>query len=742
MPGAKPAAEAHKGKLHRIGAYEFDPAGQWLRRHGERTPLSADAAVLLEAVVSSRGRTAELGAAAANAGLGHDAAAAAVAELQLKLAEAFTYDENSGRLLVPLEFSVYAFIEELRSRKVFRVATGYVVTGWLLLQVAEIVFPLAGIDEKIMRGLLITILLGFPVAICAAWALELTPAGMIIDWRHNRPRRKVRLDERRIDRFIIASLVLVIAVLVLRMWHNATGENGVIRIVAVLPFTHIGAAGGDASLCEGFAEEIRVGLNRLPGVRVAARALSAETARGLDGIDWYVEGSCQVISDTVDIKVSLTSAVSGLQEWAYSDARSIEQLLRFQDDIAAALAFELVVPGEAIAAIRHVDLVNPRAYRLYLQGRGYLSRPNQFDTLATAAKLFQDAIDLDNEFAAAHAGLCEANLARYLGNHDPRMEQDAESACLRASQLGPGLAEVHVALGRLFLETGDHGAAENALRQALQIKPDSIAARVQLANVLAARDLPAQAEALFREALSVPSGSWMAHNSYGAFLLRRGQLAAAAEQFEEVVALTPDSAPAHNNLGAAYLQMGRLEDAAHNFQRAAELAPVPSSISNFGTMLYYTGKFADAEAQFRRAAELSPDDYRMRGNIADAVYQINDRRDEALQIYREAIIIAERRLEISRRDFQAQAVVAFYRSRLGDATTARELLALALQNGPRDPEVKFYAALIELESGDEDSAVAMLQAAVALGFPRFLLQASPDFQQLRDHTAFSALINS
>lgn len=718
----------------RIGEFEFDPAARTLHSEGAAVALSTQATDVLAELARHLGHEVGLAEVCAATALNPGQVENAGKELSGLFGDRYQFDADSQTLELAAEDSLYSFLEELRKRKVFRVATGYAVTGWLLLQIAEIVFPLIDLGASAMKALLILIVVGFPVAVAAAWALELTPAGLVLDWRKRRPAnaQSLAIDERKLDRFIIAALTLVIALLVFHTWRNSVESEPALRVVAVLPFESTTTDAVGASLCDGFAEEIRVGLDRLPGIQVAARDLSASLLPSgrSRSVGWLVRGSCQLINNALNVKVSLTDTSNGLQRWAYSDSRALDELLAFQDDVSATLAFELAVPKAAMQASNEATTSNPRAYRIYLQARGYLSRPHQSDTLKTAATLFNDALQEDEEFAAAHAGLCEANLAMYLRNHEPALEREAESACLRASQLGPSLPEVHVALGRLFLETGDLGAAARALQKAIELKPESVAAMRELANVLAAQNRPAQAEALYRKAIAVPAGSWRAHNDYGRFLLKRGRLEAAAKQFEEVVLLTPDNAPVFNNLGATYLQMGKLDDAAKNFERVAKIEPVASSISNYGTMLYYVGRFEEAESQFRDAAAMSPADHRLRGNVADALYQIEGRTEDAQAEYQKAIVLARTRLTISRKDAQAMAAQAWYRSRSGEREGIIALLDEALQISPADPEVIYYSALVYLELGDGEKALAALRQASRAGYPYFLIKASPDLKPL------------
>ena len=67
---------------------------------------------------------------------------------------------------------------ELKRRNVFRVAIAYLVAGWLVLQVAELVLSGIGAPDWVMKTLLLLGLLGFPIVLIFSWVYELTPEGV------------------------------------------------------------------------------------------------------------------------------------------------------------------------------------------------------------------------------------------------------------------------------------------------------------------------------------------------------------------------------------------------------------------------------------------------------------------------------------------------------------------------------------------------------------------------------------
>jgi hypothetical protein len=81
-----------------------------------------------------------------------------------------------------------SFIAELQRRNVFRIAIAYTILGWLLLQVASLLLPTFDAPDWVMRVFVLIVMLGFPLAVVLAWALELTPEG-------NRREKSVNADD-------------------------------------------------------------------------------------------------------------------------------------------------------------------------------------------------------------------------------------------------------------------------------------------------------------------------------------------------------------------------------------------------------------------------------------------------------------------------------------------------------------------------------------------------------------------
>src|SRR5947209_12845886 len=103
-----------------------------------------------------------------------------------------------------------SFFAELKRRNVIRFAGLYLVGAWLLVQVAGTVLPMFGAPDWLPRSIVILLAIGFVPALIFSWVFELTPQGLKRD-EDVRPEESIAPQTgRRMDRMIIAVLVLAL----------------------------------------------------------------------------------------------------------------------------------------------------------------------------------------------------------------------------------------------------------------------------------------------------------------------------------------------------------------------------------------------------------------------------------------------------------------------------------------------------------------------------------------------------
>jgi TolB-like protein/Flp pilus assembly protein TadD/DNA-binding winged helix-turn-helix (wHTH) protein len=523
------------------------------------------------------------------------------------------------------------------------------------------------------------------------------------------------------------------------------------RTIAVLPLVDMSPAGGNAYLGDGLAQELSARLARIRGLRVASRTSAfafkdrqadVHTIAQTLGVRHVLEGSVRREGDHLRVTAQLIDAGSGYNVWSQTYDRTWRDLLAIEDDLARSIigTLRVVLSSDLAQRVAQPPTTHPEAFDLYLAGLAKMQGPASAAQLAEADDSFRRALAQDPKFALAYAGLCQRYNIGYEQTRDAALVTQAEAACGQALKLDDSLREVSAALGHLYLVSGRSAQAQKIFLDATSTDPGDADAYIGLGEAYEGQQRTADAERAFREAIEVEPTYWSAHTSLGNFLFRHGRAGAAAASYRRATELIPASPLAFNNLGAALEMSGDFQGAAAAYERSLALEPTRSAYSNSGTVYYFLGRFADAARTFTRATEIAPDDHRVWGNLADAVWQLDNGRKQAQSDYRRAIGLAQRSLEVNPNDAVTWIQLAYYSARVGDLDHAQRYSERASALGANDLMVHYYAALIALERRDSTTALDALSRAVELGYPAQLVRADPGFATLRSDARFRQLL--
>lgn len=286
------------------------------------------------------------------------------------------------------------------------------------------------------------------------------------------------------------------------------------RSLGVLPFVDMSPEHDQEYFCDGITEELILGLSHVNGLEVASRTSAfrfkrsdldlREIGRELD-VDAVLEGSVRRSGDRLRITAQLIDVDSGYHLWSESYDRLLRDVLAVQDEIARNIVRALQVtlqPGESMPRVfgRARD---PEAYDYYLRGRQFYYLYDRRG-MELALKMYALAIEHDEEFALAHAGV--ANCWSYLFLYaDRRAESlhEADTSSRRALALAPDLAETHVARGQVLSLAQDHLAAEQEFRRALELDERNFDAAYLYARDCFAQGKLEQAAELFARAEAI-----------------------------------------------------------------------------------------------------------------------------------------------------------------------------------------------------------------------------------------------
>jgi TolB-like protein len=317
-------------------------------------------------------------------------------------------------------------LAELQRRKVIRVAVVYAASAFVVLQAADLMLPALMLPEWTYRLLVLLALLGFPIAIGLAWALEMTADGVRVTARrtgaHDDEPPPSLLGRRTV---IAASLLTVLGVGLGAGWFlrpvtgaGADRTNGAPdKSIAVLPFADFSPGGDHDWFADGLAEEILNALARLPDLRVASRTGSFQyREQGADvaaiaaslGVAHILEGSVRRAGDQVRITAQLIRARDNAHLWSQTFDRDAADVIRVQEEIAYEIARTLrtALDPEQLARMVAAGTNSVAAHEAFLRYWHLMHRGSELEDWRLALEAYdrlEAARSLDPQFFRAHA---------------------------------------------------------------------------------------------------------------------------------------------------------------------------------------------------------------------------------------------------------------------------------------------------------------------------------------------------
>lgn len=382
--------------------------------------------------------------------------------------------------------------EELKRRNVFRVAVAYLVSGWLVLQVAELVVDIAGAPDWVLKLLLALGVIGFPIALIFSWAYELTPEGVKREKDVDRSESITRDTGRKLNIATIGMLIAVLAVVAADRMYFDTGHRDaaprstapVEKSIAVLAFEDLSPDGDHAYFAEGLSEELLNVLAQVGDLQVAGRTSSfAFKGQNKDlreigellNVAHVLEGSVRRAGNRIRVTAQLIKASDGFHLFSQTYDRELTDVFAVQDEIAREISNALlseIVGTEALTAAR----TDTEAYELYLLARQRIHTRDIY-RMREANNMLERALEIDPLYAPA---LAQKALVTYLmsaniGAYGDIPVAEALPVAMRlvdqALALDNRLGEAHAIRGLLLDSGGESEAALEPLETALAINP-------------------------------------------------------------------------------------------------------------------------------------------------------------------------------------------------------------------------------------------------------------------------------
>ena len=502
-----------------------------------------------------------------------------------------------------------SFFEELSRRNVFRVAIGYVITVWLLLQVVDLVLENVNAPDWVMQVFMLALAIGFPLAVFFAWAFEMTPEGVKREADVDRSKSITTKTGRKMDRNIIIAMALALAYFAYDKFFSQEtvhtpqptssvsttiaeptppGDSVSIqsteKSVAVLPFVNMSDDKENEYFSDGISEELLNVLVQVKGLRVPSRTSSftfknstkklSEIGQELQ-VDHILEGSVRKANDRIRVTAQLIEVNSDTHLWSETYTRKLDDIFAVQDEIAQAIvaALKITLTGKNKTPIQSHSTADVDAYNKYLLGR-HLWNQRSPDSLLAATKPLSKATALDPTFGKAWAALADAYVL--------------------IPEYGAGSIDEYIPL------------AHHAIEKALAINPESAQALTTSAYIkfMYDYDLPG-AHANFEKAIANDPGYATAHHWYGELLAVEGKIDAALDQVKIAYRADPLAPIMLHTMGWFLTFADRLEEAHTKFIEALEIDPhFQNSIGNLITVNMMMSRFDQARARLNEHSSL------------------------------------------------------------------------------------------------------------------------------------------
>jgi len=451
---------------------------------------------------------------------------------------------------------------ELRQRNVVRVAVAYAIVGWLLVEVASVVLPTFEGPDWIMKVVTFLVIIGFPLALIFAWAFELTPEGLKLEKDVDRSQSITRQTGRKLDFIIIGVMAVAIAYFLIDkfVW---VGEEPATTVavseerpsVAVLPFANRSANEEDAFFVDGIHDDLLSHISKIGSIKTISRTSVLQyrdTTKTIPqiaeelGVATVLEGGVQRAGVQVRINVQLIDARTDEHLWSeiYDRQLSAANIFTIQSEIATAIAeaLQATLSPQEQDRLKAVPTENLAALEAYFHGKQRMAKRTT-GALAEAVEHFQQAIELDPDFALAYVGLADSYLLQtaysWLPILNDEMLPKVEAAIDKALELDDQLGEVYATLGQFQRIKRDPAAAEVAYKRALELNPNYATA----------------------------------HHWYGLLLGRLGRDEEALARLRKARELDPLSAIINFSVGAAHQQSGRFDEALAQYKKVIEIDP-------------------------------------------------------------------------------------------------------------------------------------------------------------------------
>jgi TolB-like protein/Flp pilus assembly protein TadD len=589
------------------------------------------------------------------------------------------------------------FFEEVKRRKVYRVAAAYIIAAGGIIQLFSATFPAWELPPWSLRLVIALLLVGFPIALILAWAFDITPQGI-----QATPETTVPRTRRRWNIIMLIATGVVISAATGFFLLPRVAAVKVDKSIAVLPFENLSDEKENAYFADGIQDDVLTNLSKISDLRVISRT-SVMQYRGRPtnlrdigkalGVSNILEGSVRRSGNRVRVNVQLIDANTDEHVWASDYDRDVTDVFAIQSDLANEIAKALqakLSPAEKSQMTRK-PTENGEAYLAFVQAHDLSCSYEDPAKLKQSEQLYQRAVELDPNFALAIArySQLESWMARDI-DRAPERREKARTLAERALELQPDLPEAHLARGySYYWGDNNYGAALKEFEIAQRGLPNESEVYLAIGAIQRRQGKWAESTANLEKAASLnPKDTWPLQNLTFNYAMQRN-FGAANKTIDRALELNP------NGIGLweikVKLAIAEKADFSVYEQALEKMKSLPMSSEERLKMVGEQANLLLFERKYQQILQLaasSPDDSfaAVPGSLAGKYF---------------AIGIAQKGL-----GDEAAARTALVK--------AKEIFQEQLKQKPEDPYLHVQLAKVLAWLGEKDAAIAEAQKATDL----------------------------
>ncbi len=489
--------------------------------------------------------------------------------------------------------------EELKRRKVFRVAATYAVVAWILMQIGEVTFPALNIPDWVMSTLVVVLLAGFPIAVIFAWIFDRTPDGLVKTSEvtiseGNQDNRE--WYQRKSNYFIPIGIIFGLFVGVYGpgvFSDNSNNQNveSETQKLAILPFSNIRPDDETDFLGYALSDEI---INRLGFLKslIVRPATAVRQYRGKEvspekvgqelDVSLILTGSYLRDKNRLRLNTELMNISKKELVWSKSMTVDYDDIFAIQDSVANSIISEINAQPNSKNTLQNIDnkSSDPKAYELYLKAKSI--GPVVISDYKRQLYFLKQSIDRDDKFAPSweQMGFAYSRLSNF-GTDVKENKERAENALLNALELNSSLRLAYGEIILLYTDNNRLIEAYSYALKALKMFPNDQKVNAGLSYGVRYAGLLKEAMSLMEKNISLETDPYeqainMADIARVYFYMGKPDLG--RQKFDEVLEFIESKGIETSSYllfydGLAYLYVGEIEKAIERFDEGFLLDP-------------------------------------------------------------------------------------------------------------------------------------------------------------------------